>query len=62
MTEELFIHSKCCNAHWELVYKGGEYSITCEVCGKGPGPCLKIEGPTLDEKCEICEQKKHDLH
>ena len=54
---ELFIHSSCCNAHWELVCRETIYSLECEKCGKDIGPQIKVEGPNLDGcRCKDCEK------
>ena len=35
---KFYIHSKCCMAHWELVYtQRHEYRLLCEECGKDSG-------------------------
>jgi len=55
-TNLLFIHSKCCTAHWELVFdkKTGQYHLECEKCGKGVG--IKVTGPDLYGcVCEHCK-------
>jgi len=53
-------HSKCCNAHWELVYfpQKNKYDLTCEVCDKTAG-CIKVEGPILEPVCSECKDKLH---
>ena len=32
----MFVHSKCCNCHWELVHNTvtGHYQLVCEVCDR----------------------------
>lgn len=32
----LFIHSRCCNAHWEMLHDNDKelYGLYCEKCGK----------------------------
>ena len=38
-----FIHSKCCNAHWELVLiKNGNYELICEKCGTSAGTHIMV--------------------
>jgi len=48
-----YLHSQCCNDHWELSYMGlGKYRLSCQKCGKEGCQDIKIEGPWLDaEKC-----------
>lgn len=53
----LYIHSKCCDAHWELIYNITikKYELVCEKCGKSSGNSIKIEGPSLsDRHCGCC--------
>lgn len=53
-TKELYIHSKCCNAHWEIKYEDGEYELTCEKCRK-PLHGITVDGPSLEGKdCAEC--------
>ena len=42
----LYFHSRCCQAHWELVWREGKYSLECEICGN-PAGNFKIRGPTI---------------
>ena len=36
--DKLFIHSACCNSHWELVLlKDQSYRLECGECGKDSG-------------------------
>ena len=51
---KMFIHSKCCNAHWELTWADGKYNLECEVCGK-PAKPLRVVGPVAPESCGVCE-------
>ena len=52
----LFIHSRCCNAHWELVFfpDAGRYRLECEKCGKEATP-LRIIGPVMEHQCSECK-------
>lgn len=53
--EKLYIHSKCCNAHWELVIKeDGSCDLECEVCGKSIGRRVDIDIPKERLKCDLC--------
>jgi hypothetical protein len=56
MADQMFVHSGCCQAHWELVYdtKAGTWSLACESCGKGPGPRIAVTGPKLED-CQCAE-------
>lgn len=55
----LYMHSRCCNAAWFLVWRNGRYNLECAKCGKSAGPTIKIIGPELSGcSCEICEQEK----
>jgi len=59
MPNELFIHSRCCEAHWELVVVGNKYELQCEKCGKPIGNSIKIKGPNMSKcGCEICNRKR----
>lgn len=54
--QRLYVHTKCCNAHWELCYENGDWFLECEKCGKPAGTMVKVEGPTLEGcQCEICK-------
>jgi len=63
-----FIHSKCCDAHWELVYFAGankRYKLQCEECGKPVGGDIRVAGPLLEKpKCARCgdENCNNDCH
>lgn len=54
----LFIHSKCCMAHWELIYcqKTKKYRMVCEECGKPNN--LEIIGSPIESGCELCKKEK----
>lgn len=51
----LFIHSKCCCSHWELVYciKTQKYRMVCEKCGK-PNNLEIMGSPLENSKCDMC--------
>ena len=34
---KFYLHSECCNAHWELCGKQNKFWLECENCGKS-GP------------------------
>jgi hypothetical protein len=54
--DALFIHSRCCTGHWELVYNEGEYILLCAECGKPADSIIKVTGPNLRGiKCECCK-------
>jgi len=60
----LYLHSKCCNAHWELVYHDGQYWIECEVCRQPPAEAngLQIVGPLLPEDCcDECRREREGM-
>jgi len=58
-----YIHSKCCMAHWELVYniEEKEYGLFCEKCGKPAGLFFvsneELSNEELDTECEHCKDK-----
>lgn len=59
--EVMFVHSKCCGSHWELVYNPHEnkYALQCDSCGKSIGSSIKIEGPSLSDcECLECQKKR----
>lgn len=52
----IYIHSRCCNEHWELAWNKTKkkYELVCCKCGNSAGP-FKIEGPDLTgQECECC--------
>jgi NAD-dependent SIR2 family protein deacetylase len=56
--KEAYIHSKCCNVHWELCYKDGIFDLRCEKCGKPIRSGIVVFGPSLEHKeCESCKGK-----
>jgi hypothetical protein len=50
-----YVHSACCNAHWELVYDPvtKEAHIECEVCGKHSGSNVKVTMESVPP-CACC--------
>jgi hypothetical protein len=36
-------HSRCCNAHFEGIFKDNAYYIACEKCGKLSGQVIPIK-------------------
>lgn len=54
--EELYVHSKCCMAHWELVYwpLSHTYTLVCEKCGTAAG--VTVTGPHFGCECEVCKK------
>lgn len=57
MPEPMYIHSKCCTAHWELVYRGGNWELECEGCGKPAGGGISVIGPNLGKvTCDCCKE------
>jgi hypothetical protein len=58
MPKEMFIHSRCCMAHWELVVRDGIWSLECEKCGKPVGSGVSVIGPDMSEcSCATCGGK-----
>ena len=56
----LYFHSRCCEAHWELVWRDGKYSLECEICGNPVGN-IEITGPDYTGcECEICKGKEEN--
>lgn len=56
MERILSLHSRCCNAHCELVYnkKTKEYKLVCEVCGRD---IEKSAGGKLNRASELWEEE-----
>jgi rRNA maturation endonuclease Nob1 len=55
----LFAHSLCCNAHWELMYSMDtkQWSLVCEECKKPVGG-ITLSGPQIDGKqCACCGEE-----
>lgn len=58
MEIELYIHSKCCGVHWELVVlDDGSYDLRCEKCGKSIGPTILVCG-TEKQECSVCNPEE----
>jgi len=53
----MFIHSRCCLAHWELTWdpKAEKYALVCEQCGKDSGVTVVHDAPL--HECEFCKDK-----
>lgn len=48
----MYVHSRCCNAHWELKVVDGIAEFVCEACGKTSGlPTFTLHTP---DHCELC--------
>ena len=55
---EMFVHSKCCGAHWELICEEGDWRLECENCGMPIGSGVTVTGPDMgDCSCEECGGK-----
>jgi len=54
----MYVHSRCCMAHWELVYVGGEWDLVCEKCGRPIGSGIKVVGPKIACECELCKKEQ----
>lgn len=54
----LYLHPRCCaarNAHWDLRYENGTYSLVCEFCGRPAPQSIVVTGPVLEgARCECC--------
>ena len=58
---KLYVHSKCCAAHWELLYLPASraYHLVCEKCGKDSGLNIPgIKGHMAPCECEVCSEKR----
>ena len=52
---QLFIHSRCCDKHWELKFEDGKYDLVCEGCNKSIGSGIVVSGPDLTGcHCKEC--------
>ena len=54
--DNLYLHSKCHNAHWELLYNmlTKEWSLVCERC-RAPLTGIILTGPQINgEHCAEC--------
>ena len=57
--KEFYIHTKCCNGHWELKYLNGKYELVCEACGKPAGSGITVSGPNLSKhSCAACSNRR----
>lgn len=58
--DSMYVHSRCCNAHWELVFDNNtkEYQLQCETCGEPAG--VKVTGPDTGKTCACAECKCGD--
>ncbi len=56
---KMYLHSKCCGAHWELVLTCDEtMELRCEQCGERTN--LQISTPDSlkeDVKCSACGEE-----
>ena len=54
-----FVHSRCCNAHWELVIlPDGSAGLLCENCGRDIGPDVMVIVHSEPGECECEECRK----
>lgn len=60
--EKTFLHSRCCESHWELVTnENGEYDLECASCGESIGSNIHVIGPELENcECEECKKNRRD--
>lgn len=58
---KMFVHSPCCNAHWELVVNAetGELGLQCEECNKPLN--IRIADRLPPEKCNCGNCGKEEL-
>ena len=55
--QEMFVHSRCCMAHWELVVRDGVWGLECEECGT-PTNDITVIGPNIEGcHCEECGEE-----
>lgn len=54
-----FIHSQCCNAHWELVHNAAGYGLRCEKCGLGAGLLVIGDERPTGLRCHECDDAGH---
>ena len=67
MTEGvMFFHSKCCGAHWEFVFRHGEFRLECEKCGKIGVKMLEVYNPDglvmpkpKGCECQLCKGRRN---
>ncbi len=60
MSQQLFVHSKCCGGHWELVViqddETNQADLICEKCRKSIGPEVVVMVNTEKKlTCSACE-------
>lgn len=53
---DLYVHSRCCNKHWELVLRNGKASLECEECGRPAGSQLTVSITNVPQECEECQK------
>jgi len=60
-----YLHTRCCNAHWELVLRpDGSAMLECEACGKPIGQDLfetlrrwVAQHLAGDVSCDACDEE-----
>lgn len=58
MKPKFYMHSKCCERHWEMTLnKDGKLGLQCELCNLGVGPNVELSplfdvGPVLPENSD----------
>jgi hypothetical protein len=59
---DYFIHSRCCNAHWELLVGSdtGKARLVCEKCGKEAGESVKVMLGFKVDGCDVCKRQAPD--
>ncbi|RLD11847.1 MAG: hypothetical protein DRI44_02665 [Chlamydiae bacterium] len=57
--ERYYIHSKCCGAHWEMVWdtKRKIVYFECEKCGRDSGIVIPDTYLNKKPKCECCDNE-----
>lgn len=52
-----FLHSRCCNANWELLVdtKTGIIDIVCEKCGTSSG-IKELKKEPCPNECDMCKK------
>jgi len=55
-----YMHSMCCDAHWELVWtEQNGYDLQCELCGRPIGGTFELLGlPPVG--CDTCAERLVD--
>lgn len=59
----LYVHSDCCDEHWELVYhiSAAKYELVCPRCGLN-AQGLRVDGPVLERPdCHRCLDRARAL-